>query len=273
VTIDGRRYFVRAGVRLACRDFGGEGHAVAFLHGLAGHADEWTETASWLTAEARVLAFDARGHGRSERHPKDVSHDARVDDVAFVVEQLEVGPVVLVGQSVGGLTALSVAARYASRVRALVLVEASPSDGGDADATAEEVGAALRSWPVPFASRDAATAFFRDRFGVALAAQAWTDGLERSEDGWRPRFDVDVMVETLREELAAPTWSEWEQLSCPVLIVRGERGTLTPAVVNEMLTRLPHARLVQIPDAGHDVHLDQPQQWREALEQFAHSLR
>jgi pimeloyl-ACP methyl ester carboxylesterase len=54
---------------LACRDFGGDGAAVLLLHGLAGHADEWTETASWLTKRCRVVAFDARGHGHSERFP------------------------------------------------------------------------------------------------------------------------------------------------------------------------------------------------------------
>ncbi|MFX6202050.1 alpha/beta fold hydrolase, partial [Acinetobacter baumannii] len=57
------------------------------------------------------MALDARGHGRSERFPGAVSRDAAVGDAAFVVEQLRLQPAVVVGQSVGGLTALSLAAR------------------------------------------------------------------------------------------------------------------------------------------------------------------
>jgi pimeloyl-ACP methyl ester carboxylesterase len=73
----------RDGVRLACADYGGEGPPVALLHGLAGLAEEWTETASWLVRSHRVLAPDARGHGRSDRNPADVFRAAHVADVSL----------------------------------------------------------------------------------------------------------------------------------------------------------------------------------------------
>jgi pimeloyl-ACP methyl ester carboxylesterase len=78
------REMTRDGVRLACRDFGGEEPSVLLLHGLAGHAEEWAQTASWLTKRCRIVALDARGYGRSERFPADVSRDALVNDAAFV---------------------------------------------------------------------------------------------------------------------------------------------------------------------------------------------
>ena len=206
----------RDGVRLACRDFGGTGPSVLLLHGLAGHADEWAQTASWLTTRCRVVALDARGHGRSERFPGDVSRDSLVADAAFVVEQLGLQPVVVVGQSVGGLTALSLAARRPDLVRGLVLVDASPAGGGEG--VEETVGAtagALREWPTPFGSRADAEAFFAERFGGGLAAEAWTSGLEHGENGWRPRFDVEVMAQTLREAISVPSWDEWDSISVP----------------------------------------------------------
>ena len=169
----------RDGVALACRDFGGRGCPVVLLHGLAGHAVEWNNTAAWLTTEARVWALDARGHGRIVRRPSDVSHRARVDDVAFTLDRLELERVILVGQSLGGLTALSVAAQHGERIRGLVLVEASPSDGTEVGASAEEVGGALRRWPVPFASQEAALEFFAELFGSPLAAEAGPPGSRR----------------------------------------------------------------------------------------------
>jgi pimeloyl-ACP methyl ester carboxylesterase len=141
------------------------------LHGLAGHAEEWAETASWLTREHRVVALDARGHGRSERVPGDVSRAAAVADAAVVVDELGLGPVVVVGQAVGGLTALSLAARRPELTRGLVVVDASPTDGSeDPEAAGRAIAGALRTWPVPFASLEDARTFFG----------------EGSVAGWRP---------------------------------------------------------------------------------------
>jgi pimeloyl-ACP methyl ester carboxylesterase len=99
---------------------------VLLLHGLAGHAGEWVDTAAALTDCGQVVALDQRGHGRSETHPGDVSRDAFVADVAFVIDALELAPVVLVGQSMGANTAFLTAAAYPERVAGLVVAEASP---------------------------------------------------------------------------------------------------------------------------------------------------
>ena len=263
----------RDGVRLACRDFGGEGPCVVLLHGLAGHADEWAQTASWLTAHRRVIALDARGHGRSERAPGEVSRDSLVADAAFVIERLRLQPVVVVGQSVGGLTALSLAARRRDLVRGLVLVDASPAGGGDGvEETVAAVATALREWPTSFASRADAEAFFAQRFRDGLASEAWASGLEHSETGWRPRFDVEVMAQTLRQAISAPSWVEWDSIRCPTLVVRAGNGMVEPETAREMTERLPEAQLVEIADAAHDVHLDRPDAWQAALMGFLDAL-
>jgi len=259
-------------VRLVSRDFGGTGPPALLLHGLAGHAGEWADTAKWLSECCRVLALDQRGHGRSERVPRDVSRSAHIADTVAVIEQLNLGPVVLIGQSLGGHLALLVAAERPDLVRALVIAEASPA-GGDRDAVQETVagvGRWLREWPVPFADREAAIAHFG---GQTLWAQAWADGLESRDDGclW-PAFEVDVMEKTLREAISQAYWNEWELIRCPTLIVRAGDGTLDPDTAEEMLARLPHAELVEIADAGHDVHLDRPDQWHEAVTSFLNSL-
>jgi pimeloyl-ACP methyl ester carboxylesterase len=105
-----------------------------------------------------------------------------------------------------------------------------------------------------------------------LAAQAWAAGLEETTDGWRPRFDVDVMVETLVGVLSEPTWPDWEQVSSPTLILRGENGTLTAETAAKMIDRRPGAEVAEIAGAGHDVHLEQPKRWREVLTRFLTDL-
>ncbi|MFI5766262.1 alpha/beta fold hydrolase [Streptomyces sp. NPDC051563] len=122
------RTVTRAGVRLTCRDWNPHHPAstppVVLLHGLAGHAGEWDAAAAHLAPHHRVVAVDQRGHGASERRPADVSRAAFVADVRAVCEQLGVQRPVLVGQSLGGHTAMLTAAAHPELVRGLVLVEA-----------------------------------------------------------------------------------------------------------------------------------------------------
>ena len=96
---------VRDGVRLRCLDSGGVGLPLVLLHA-AGHAGEWDTPARLLRSRHRVVAIDQRGHGGSERTPGDVSRAAYVEDVATVVERLALGKVTLIGQSLGGHTAM-----------------------------------------------------------------------------------------------------------------------------------------------------------------------
>jgi pimeloyl-ACP methyl ester carboxylesterase len=221
----------REGVRLAGTDCGGAGPPVLLLHGLGGHTGEWNETASWLTTSHRVVALDARGHGESERRPADVSLDARVADVTFAIEELQLAPATVIGQSLGAITALLVASERPDLVEALVVVDASPAAGDDTIVAGVIEG--LATWP-------------------------------------QPQFDLDVMGRMLRETLGRSFWSEWERIVCRTLVVRAGRGDVPAVEAQAMVDRLPHARLVEIPGAGHDLHLDSPAEWRGALEEFLH---
>jgi pimeloyl-ACP methyl ester carboxylesterase len=198
----------RGDVRLAALDFGGSGQPVILLHGLAGHAGEWKDTASWMIDEHRVIALDARGHGRSERYPVDVSRGAFVEDAAFLIEQLAQPRVILIGQSLGGQTALLLAAQRPDLVEVLVLADAGPGGAGSTEAAeqaADELGRSLLRWPVPFPDRNAAIAYFD---GPSLAAEAWADGLVPDDGGLRRSFDVPVMVQTLRQAVSRSYWDE-----------------------------------------------------------------
>jgi pimeloyl-ACP methyl ester carboxylesterase len=137
-------------VRLACCDFGGSGPPVLFLHGLAGHSSEWSHSAGALMPRHRVVALDQRGHGRSERLPTDLSRGAFVRGMAHVIDELDLSPVVLVGQSMGGNTAFIAAAEHPELVDRLVVVEAGPD--GPMRELAQQIRVWLAEWRVPFPS-------------------------------------------------------------------------------------------------------------------------
>lgn len=261
-----RMTVLRDGVRLECRDRPGPGPSVVLLHGLAGHAGEWDGTARWLSPRHRVVAVDQRGHGASERRPGDVSRAAYVDDAVAVITRSGSGPVILVGQSLGGHTAMLTAAARPDLVRALVLVEAGP--GGPNPGVPADIGAWLDSWPVPFPSVESAAAFL----GGGPVGRGWAEGLERRDDGWWPRFDRDVMVASLRENAERAFWQEWDALRCPTLVVLAEKGIIGPEEAEEMCRRQPRAVAVGVPGAGHDVHLERPDALRQAMAAFLDGL-
>lgn len=255
----------RDGVELAGIDFGGRRPAVLLLHGLAGYAGEWRATAAKLSAHARVVATDARGHGASARRPPDLSPEATAADAAFAIEELGLAPAVVAGQSLGGRTAIAVAASRPDLVRGLIVAEADPQPG----VAPSEVEDWLRSWPLPFATPAEAVTFFG---GSPTRASTWAAGLEQRDDGWWPRFEMEVMVETLREAEGRDLWPEWERITCPALVVRGSDGDLDSATAAQMAERLPRTRVATLHRAGHDLHLDQPEEWLRALEGFLTAL-
>jgi pimeloyl-ACP methyl ester carboxylesterase len=165
----------------------------------------------------------------TERRPEDVSVEARVADVVLAIEALDLAPVVLIGQSLGGVTALLVAAGRPELISRLVLADAGLA--ADHDTTVGEVIEGLATWP-------------------------------------DPRFDLDVMERTLRATVGRSYWAEWEQIECPTLVARAEHGVVPPDEAEAMAARRPGIRLVEIPGAGHDLHLDSPAEWRAAISDF-----
>jgi pimeloyl-ACP methyl ester carboxylesterase len=255
------RWIQREDVRLAALDYRGEGPPLLLLHGLAGHAGEWAATAAWLRPIYRVIALEQRGHGRSTRRPQDCSCPAFVDDAAFALEHLAAEPAVVLGQSLGGKVAFLLAARRPELVRGLVVAEADPEPDPQAFASVTEW---LSSWPVPFSDREAALQFFG---GGSIQSVAWAEGLEQREDGLWPRFDLDLMAAVLEDCDRADAWEDWRHIRCPTLIVRAAHG-ISPAMAERMARALTFGEVAEVPEASHDLHLENPRGWRAAVEPF-----
>ncbi len=234
------------------------------LHGLAGHAGEWLGTMRHLHPQWRTLALDQRGHGRSTRTPNDLSRQAFADDVAAVIKDSALDRrVVLIGQSMGAHTALIAAARYPALMSHLVMIEGDVGGGGTDQLAA--LGNALESWPIPFPDYDSAMHFFG---GDNERGRLWADGFEQRADGLWPRWEVEVMMRTMAPVFARECWHEWASLTQPTLLVLGQKGSIEPGRVERMLAMRPSTHHVTIEHAGHDLHLEQPQAWFDALDAF-----
>jgi pimeloyl-ACP methyl ester carboxylesterase len=184
-----------------------------------------------------------------------------VADAIGLIERLELGPVDLVGQSMGGLHAFVIAARRPDLVRRLVVVEAWPSPD---PIGRRRVRDWFTSWPIPFADAESARTFLG---GEAAWADEWLSGMDWCPDGLRPLFDLAAVLAVL-DEPPRDWWKEWERVRCPTLIVAGEHGSIPHADLQDMVRRLPGTKVSVVPEAGHDLHVERPDAWRLAVEPF-----
>lgn len=255
-----RRVVQNRGAAISFLDTGGDGAVAVFLHGLAGSGSEFLPTAAALP-ELRSVLVDQRGHGLSTRRPEDLSRAAFLSDAVTVVEALGVGPVDLVGQSMGGHTAMLVAAARPDLVRRLVLVEAGTD--GSTGSDAERIGAYFRAWPLPFADERSAVAYLGD----TATARAWVTDMEHTRRGLVPRFDADIL-ESVIAPVAGSPWPEWEHVAAETLVVYGARGRFEPGHRTAFLRRQPRAARVDLAAGSHDLHLDALAEWVAVLRGF-----
>ncbi|MEU3824855.1 alpha/beta fold hydrolase [Streptomyces sp. SID486] len=249
---------------------------VLLLHGLMGRASHWTATARWLAGRHRVVALDQRGHGRSDKPARDAyTRDAYVEDAEAAVEQLGLGPALLIGHAMGALTAWQLAAKRPDLVCGLIICDMRASALGAA--SQREWADWFRSWPVPFAGlADVRKWFGEDDPWVERPSPArgafYAEVMHECEDGWRPVFDPEQMLSSRETWVYDAHWEELAQVRCPTLVVRGVDGELGRAEAQEMVRVLPRGRYAEVPDAGHLAHYDLPAAWQEAVSPFLAGL-
>nr|WP_158882379.1 alpha/beta hydrolase [Amycolatopsis anabasis] len=240
-------------------DFGGEGPPILLLHGLMGRARTWWSVAQWLVRYGHVVGIDARGHGRGPAEGP--WHTERfVADLAAFVRELDEGPVVVIGHSMGGLHAWGLAATHPELVRAVVCEDIAPDQRGR---TVDAWRAYFDSWPVPFQSLAHVRAFF------APLGDYFTECVVEREDGFHLAADLENLYEIATEWGVRAYWSYVDGVKCPLLAIEGEHTAMPPGQQAELAARVPGGgRHLIVAGAGHVVHDEAPEEYRGAVEAF-----
>jgi pimeloyl-ACP methyl ester carboxylesterase len=270
--------FDRAGLRLAGErwtgDGDGAGATVVLLHGGGQTRHSWQRTAQALAASGRTaVALDARGHGDSAWDPgQDYSLDAFVGDLVAFVATLDVPPV-LVGASLGGMTALTAAGEHPGLVHGLVLVDVVVQVEQQG---VERIQSFMSAHPEGFASLDEAADAIaaynphrprpRNLDGLRKNLRLGPDGRWRWH--WDPAF-LRIADEPQRHVDRRRLGGAAAAVSVPTLIIRGAHSdVVSDAGVADMLRRVPTARVAGVAGAGHMVAGDDNDVFAAALESF-----
>jgi pimeloyl-ACP methyl ester carboxylesterase len=252
------------GLRLHYLDWGRHDRpALVFLHGGCLTAHTWDLVCLSLRADFHCLAVDQRGHGDSEWSPiLDYGPDAHARDICRLIEHLELTRPVLIGQSLGGLNAMTYAAEAATHLAGIVLVDVGPDVQSNA---ARRIANFVMGDPGhgsvdEFIQRAHA---FNPRRDPRLLRYSLRHNLRRLPDGtWTWKYDrrglsleyfesVRRSLEGLRDGTRAVT--------CPVLVVRGaETDSFSDTQAASFAAALPNGRWAKVENAGHTVQGDNP---------------
>jgi esterase len=238
----------------------GSGSPLLLLHGLFGSSTNWRSIARTLGAEYRVVAVDLRNHGASP-WAGTMGYDEMAADVAALIDRLGLEAPTILGHSMGGKVAMTLALTDAAHVGRLIVVDIAPVTYGDR--FSPHVDAMLAAAPDEAKTRDEIkqklAATVTDERVVAflmtnLVRRSGPDG-----DGYAWRINLDAIQAGMTDISAFPAALDGLTYDGPVTVIDGEQSTyITDEGRERFRAHFPQARFETVASAGHWLHADQP---------------
>lgn len=255
----------------------GEGPPLVLLHGFTGSAAGWAEHAAVFAQGHASVAVDLLGHGSSDApdDPERYGIGHATEDILSVLDALGIQRVGLLGYSMGGRVAISLAILAPERLSALILESASPGirDAGArcerAVADAELATAIEQDGIEPFVDRWERLPLFASQ---ATLPEPVRQGL-RTRRLQNSPVGLANSLRGLGQGVQPPMHDYLQQIRVPTLLIAGGLDPAYCALGQEMRTLIPRARLEVVPDAGHAVHLEQPERFRALVLEFLNQNR
>ncbi|HEU4360951.1 MAG TPA: alpha/beta hydrolase [Mycobacterium sp.] len=239
---------------------GGRGEPLILVHGLMGRGSTWSRQSPWLTRLGAVYTYDAPWHrGRDTDDPYPISTERFVTDLADAVTTLGT-PVRLIGHSMGALHSWCLAARAPGLVSGLVVEDMAPDFRGRTTGPWEPWVHAL---PVEFESAEQIFAEFGD-----VAGRYFLEAFDRTDTGWRLHGHPSRWLEIAAEWGTRDYWSQWQAVRAPALLIEAGNSVTPPGQMYKMHQSGYQTSYLRVPAAGHLVHDEAPELYRQAVEGF-----
>ncbi|MBU2136968.1 MAG: alpha/beta hydrolase [Alphaproteobacteria bacterium] len=272
-------------LRLHYVDWGNEGaEPLLLVHGGRDHCRNWDWVAQRLRDRYHIIAPDLRGHGDSAwAIGGGYDMGAYIYDIAQIVHQKGLAPVTIIAHSMGAGIALNYCGAYPDQVKKIVAIEGlGPSPAVMEEQAKRTVDQRLRDWiedrrknsgrsPRRYATLDEAYARMAEEnphLSPEQARHLTIYGAHQNEDGtysWKfdnhSRWGMGGLSHADQHYL-------WSQITCPVLLMRGEESWASDPEADGRIQHFRNARLVNFEGAGHWVHHDQLESFMAEVEGF-----
>ena len=239
----------------------GEGQPMMILHGLFGFSDNWQTHAKKLAEYYRVILVDLRNHGHSD-WSDEFSYDLMAEDVHKLCVDLGIRKMILLGHSMGGKVAMLFAQRHEELLEKLIVVDIGVKEY---PMHHQHIIAGLRALDLEnMKARSEAETILKEHIDSDGVRQFLLKNLYWKEKGQLAyRMNLDVLERELPQILSP---LPEEEVFVPTLFIRGELSNyILDEDIEELEDRFPDSYIVTIPDAGHWVHAEAPDQFLEAV--------
>jgi 3-oxoadipate enol-lactonase len=245
----------------------GDGLPIVFMHGLGGTGNVWHAQRAGLAKYFRVITIDLPGSGRSDRSAREYSMEGWVEQVAAFADGIQLDKFVLVGHSMTTVLAQKFAARYGSRLTALVLCGPLTELGQPAkEAFTKRAETVLREGMMGVVDTVLSGALTpATHQGNAALAGLYREVLLAN--------DPACYAAHCRALIAGSARADQANIRCPTLVLVGDQDGVTPLTLCRQITAaVPGACIRVIPGTAHMTMLEQPTHFNAALIEFLAGL-
>lgn len=238
------------------------GEVIVFVNGLLTDTSSWEQHVPYFEDEYRLLLYDSRGQGESDKPEGPYSVNQHADDLAGLLEELDVPRANFVGLSNGGSALLPLVMDHPDRVKSIVLA--------DAYAYVDKIlEAKIDAW------LEAARVSSELRFLVATPYVWGNTFLEENQDLFEyfeeeaKKAPQEATVNLIEGAKIFELPGSLDAISSPALVIVGEKDILTPPEYSRHIaSRIPEGTLSVIPDAGHASAIERPEEFCERVLSF-----
>ncbi len=251
---------------LAAATFGEEGPSLVILHGLFGSKRNWTRIARGLSRGYRVHTLDLPNHGDSA-WTETATYPAMADAVRAYLDDAGIERATLIGHSMGGKVAMTLALTHPERLARLIVVDIAPVPTDSTHLTLIDV---MRDLDLSRITRrgEAEATLEKDIPDPALRAFLMQN-LVQGPDGFRWRVNLDALAANLETLQAFPEPLLTHSFDGPTLFLVGALSDYVKAEDAPLIGRLfPGAGIVSVENAGHWLHAENPAAFLAAVEDF-----
>ena len=242
---------------------GGNKPPIILLHGLMTNGLCWKNLADALEKEYDIILPDARGHGKSSAPEHGYFYEDHAKDVVGLIKALSISPPIVIGHSMGGMTAALLASRYPKILRGLIL----------ADPTFLSPIVQHEVWESDAAEQH------RRILKMSLEKvieEAHTRHPNRSSEIIELMAIARLQTSMNAFEVLTPPNPDYKQLvrtiEVPSLLIFGDKGVATPEAAEEIQHLNPNFQIEQIQNAGHGLQFDQPEIFAAKVKSFLHAV-
>ena len=247
----------------------GSGEPLVLVHGSWDHRQVWALVEGDLAGRFRVVSYDRRGHTGSEDGAEPGSRRDDEDDLAELIETLDLAPAHVVANSFGGSISLGLVARRPELFRTLCAHEPPLMSLAADDPAVAQVGEAIGP-VVELIERGEAEAAARDFVeNIALGPGAWE--MMPPEN----RASMAANAGTFAGEVGDPAWAEIDldalgEITVPVLLTRGDQSPpFFARIIDRLAETMDDAEVRTLPGAGHVPHETHPGEYLTEVSRFA----